>query len=59
MQGSTAAALVFCVCGVLIEKKDVSVAEETSDLHVRELLKYHEYFPILVFEGSLSTEIAL
>ena len=26
---------------------------------IKELLKYHEYFSILVFEGSLSIEIAL
>ena len=34
------------------------VAEEKSGLHKRELLKYHEKFPILVFEGSLSIEMA-
>ena len=55
MPGSTAAVLVFFV---LIEK-EVFVAEETSDLHKKELLKHHEYSPILVFEGSLSIEIAL
>ena len=54
MLGSNAAVLAFFV---LIEK--VFVAEETSDLHKRELLKHHEYFPILVFEGSLSIEIEL
>ena len=26
--------------------------------HQRELLKYHEYFPVLLFDGSLSIEIA-
>ena len=57
MLGSTAAVLVFFFVCVLIE--NVFVAEETSDLHIRELLKYHEHFPILVFEGSLSIEIAL
>ena len=57
MLGSTAAVLVFSFVCVLIE--NVFVAEETSDLHIKELLKYHEYFPILVFEGSLSIEIAL
>ena len=57
MLGSTAAVLVFFFVCVLIE--NVFVVEETSDLHIRELLKYHEYFPILVFEGSLSIEIAL
>ena len=56
MLGSTAAVLVFfCVC-LLIEK--VFVVEETSGLHIRELLKYHEYFLILVLEGSLSIKIA-
>ena len=35
------------------------VAEDKSGLHNRELLKYHGSFPILVFEGSLSIEIAL
>ena len=34
-------------------------AEENSGLHKRELLKYHEPFPVLVFEGFLSIEIAL
>ena len=57
MLGSTAAVLVFFFVCVLIE--NVFVAEETSDLHTRELLKYHEYFPILIFEGILSIEIAL
>ena len=56
-RGPTAAVLVF-LC-VFNRKRKVFVAEETSDLHKRELLKYHEYFPILVFEGSLSIEIAL
>ena len=57
MLGSIAAVLVFFFECVLIE--NVFVVEETSDLHIRELLKYHEYFRILVFEGSLSIEIAL
>ena len=57
MLGSTAAVLVFFFVCVLIE--NVFVIEETSDLHIRELLKYHEYFRILVFEGSLSIEITL
>ena len=56
MPGSTAAALVFFCDN---RKRKVFVAEDTSDIHKRELLKYHEYFPILVFEGSLSIEIAL
>ena len=43
---------------VLLMKKEVFVAEKNSGLHKRELLKYHESFPILVFEGSLSKEIA-
>ena len=57
MVGSTAAVLAFFFVCVLIE--NVFVVEETSDLHIRELLKYHEYFRILVFEGSLSIEITL
>ena len=57
MLESTAAVLVFFFVRALIE--NVFVVEGTSDLHIRELLKYHEYFPILVFEGSLSIEIAL
>ena len=59
MLGSTAAVLVFFLCVCFNRKINVFVAEETSDLHIRELLKYHEYFPVLVFEGSLSIEIAL
>ena len=61
MLGSTAAVLVcfFFACVSFNRKRNVFVAGETSDLHIRELLKYHEYFPILVFEGSLSIEIAL
>ena len=57
MLGSTAAALAFFVR--FNRKRNVFVAEETSDLRIRELLKYHECFPILVFERSLSIEIAL
>ena len=57
MLGSIAAVLVFFFVCVLIE--NVFVVEETSDIHITELLKYHEYFQILVFEGSLSIEIAL
>ena len=57
MLGSTVAVLVFFFVCVLIE--NVFVTEEISDLLIRELLQYHEYFPILVFEGSLSIEMAL
>ena len=57
MLGSTAAVSVFFFVCILIE--NVFVAEGTLDLHIRELLKYHEYFPILVFKGSLAIEIAL
>ena len=56
MLGSIAVVLVFFVC--FNRKRNVFVAEETSDLHIRELLNYHEHFPILVFEGSLSVKIA-
>ena len=47
--------LFLCVFN---RKKQVFVAEENSGFHKRELLKYHESFPILVFEGSLSIELA-
>ena len=57
--GLTAAVLVFLLCFVFNRKRKVSVAEETSDLQKRVLLKYQEYFSILVFEGSLSIELAL
>ena len=53
---------VHCSCTyffVFNKKRKVSVAEETSGLDKRELLKLHESFPILDFEGSLSIEIAL
>ena len=43
-------------CG--FSKSKFFVAEEKSGLHKRELSKY-ETFPILVFEGSLSIEVAL
>ena len=63
MMGSTAAALCVCVCVCVCvcfnSKRNVFVAEETSEIHIRELLKYREYFPILVFQGSMSIEIAL
>ena len=35
------------------------VAEQKLGLHKRELLKYHQCFPILVFEENLSIETAL
>ena len=56
MPGSTAAVLVFMCFN---RKRNVFIAEETSDLHKREFIKHHEYFLILVFEGSLSIEIKL
>ena len=43
----------------LIKKRKVFAAEQNSGLHKRSLLQYHEFFPILVFEGSLSIEMAL
>ena len=55
-RGSTADVLVFYVSN---RKIKAFAAEETLVLHKRELLKYHEYFSVLVFEGSLSIEIAL
>ena len=41
------------------KKRKVFVDEKKSGLHKRELLKYHETLPILIYEGSLSIEIAL
>ena len=35
------------------------VAEQKLGLHKGQLLKYHECFPILVFEENLSIETAL
>ena len=60
MLESTVAVLVcLCLCVCVCFNRKINVAEETSDLHIRELLKSHEYFPILVFEGSLSIEVPL
>ena len=49
-----------CFC-VFNKKKEVFVAEENSGLHKRIIFMnlFHESFPVLVFEGSLSIEIAL
>ena len=47
--------LLFCV--FRIESK-IFVAEEKSGLRNRELLKYLETFPVLVFEGSISIKMA-
>ena len=57
MLGSAASVLVFFFVFVLTE--NVFVVEETLDLHIIELLKYYEYFRILVFEGSLSIDLSL
>ena len=54
---SLAEELLF-LCVFNNKKKDF-VAEENLGLHKRELLRYHESSPILVFEGSLPIEIAL
>ena len=43
-------------CFYFNKKIKVFVVEENLGLHKKELLKYHETFPILVFEGSLSIE---
>ena len=43
----------------VFNKKKALVAEENLDLQKWELLKYHKYFSILVFEGILPIEIAL
>ena len=55
----TAAVLALLFRFVFNRKRKVFVTEETLDLRKRVLLKYHEYFSILVFEGSLSIELAL
>ena len=47
-----------CMC-VFNRKRKVFVDVGTSYLHKGELLKYHEYFPTLAFQRSLSIEIAL
>ena len=57
MPGFIAAVLVSFLS--FNRKINVIVAEETLDLHKRELLKYRKYFPILVLVGSLSIEIVL
>ena len=46
---------------VFLIKKEVFVAEENSGLHKRDFFRnlFHESFPILVLEGSLSLEITL
>ena len=48
--------LLFCVFS---KESKFFIAEEKSSLHKKELLKYNETFPILVFEGSLSIEMTL
>ena len=44
---------------VFSDERKPLVAEQKFGLHKRELLKYHESFPILVFEENLSIEISL
>ena len=44
---------------VFSDERKPFVAEQKLGLHKRELLKYHESFPILVFEENLSIEISL
>ena len=44
---------------VFSDERKLFVAEQKLGLHKRELLKYHESFPILVFEENLSIEISL
>ena len=44
---------------VFSDERKPLVAEQKLGLHKRELLKYHESFPILVFEENLSIEISL
>ena len=47
---------VLCSCTFCVfnKKRKVFVVEEVSGLDKRELLKFHESFPILVFQGSLN-----
>ena len=44
---------------VFSKESKLLLVEQKLDLLKRELLKYHESFPILAFEGSLSIEMAL
>ena len=44
---------------IFSDERKPFVAEQKLGLHKRELLKYHECFPILFFEGNLSIETAL
>ena len=49
----------FFLCA--FNKREVFAAEENSDFHGRPIFMnlFDESFPVLVFEGSLSIEIAL
>ena len=44
---------------IFSDERKPFLAEQKLGLHKRELLKYHECFPILVFEENLSKETAL
>ena len=46
------------VFSVFSKKGKLFVVEENLGLHKKELLKHHEFFPILVFGGSLLMKIA-
>ena len=47
------------LCSVFLIQQEKFVVKENSGLRNEELLKYHESFPILVFQWTLSTKIAL
>ena len=44
---------------IFSDERKPFAAEQKLGLHKRELLKYHECFPILVFEENMSIETAL
>ena len=51
--------LVYFPCHLLKSGYFFVLLAKKTGLHKTELLKYHESFPILVFKGSLSIEMAL
>lgn len=51
--------LVWDFHSIRIFSKKPKFLKLKSTLHKREILKYHEFFPILDFEGNLSIEITL
>ena len=51
--------LVWDFHSIRIFSKKPKFLKLKSTLHKREILRYHEFFPILDFEGNLSIEITL